>query len=143
MCIRDRVYYDYHDYLRVESLLVDGTNRQSILQLSDRLPYYSGLSLYKSMIFLSETWNSEIHKISTNGENFTTIINGSVHCWKAYHRLKIVSEEQQPPGKMRVDSHITGAVELLPLIIETTMIGYIATNNIIILYVCNVQCKCI
>ena len=91
------VNYDYH-ILTVKSSNIDGTSRQTIVQ---QIPhYYSTLSLHENMLYLS-SWVNEVYKFSTGGENFTTVINSSVHCNtnRNYHDLKIVSEEQQPQSK--------------------------------------------
>ena len=90
--------------LNIESSNVDGTNRQTIIQLSDNhsetLRFPPHLTIYKGMLFLSSIWNDKIYKLRTNGKNFTTFVNSSVLCGVNYHQLKVM---KQPPGELQYD----------------------------------------
>ena len=66
-----------------------------VKQLSGSYPYY-GLSLYREILFLSDSFNG-VHKVSKRGQNFTRLsIDSASHCYRKHYRLKVFSKERQP-----------------------------------------------
>ena len=87
------LYWIDTDYRVLESSTVNGTNRRTIYSFSRSYTFF-GLSLYKDTLYLSQ-YSSSIYRVSTNGQNFTSI-NVPYLCRKRYYRLKVFSEERQP-----------------------------------------------
>ena len=89
---RQILYWIDSDYRVLESSTVNGTNRKTIYWFSQSYSFY-GISLFNDIFYLS--WYNEMYRISTSGQNFTSINNPYI-CYKNYRRLKVLSEERQP-----------------------------------------------
>ena len=91
--------------LTVTSSNVDGTNRQTILRLTNgyNIYYYHlldryppGLTVYKETLLLSMNVVYSI-KLGRTSKNFTIFINSSMLCRNDYNQLKVT---KQPPGEL-------------------------------------------
>ena len=87
------LYWIDSDYRVLESSTVNGTNRKTIYLFSRSYSFY-GISFFKDTLYLSR-YSSTIYRVSTSGQNFTTISIPYL-CYKGYHQLKVSSEERQP-----------------------------------------------
>lgn len=87
------LYWVDNDYRNLESSNVDGTNRKILI---DELSGNIGLSLFRDTLFLSQSSN-RINKVSTTGQNFTSVISYStLLCYQHFRQLNIFSETRQP-----------------------------------------------
>ena len=87
------LYWTDSDYRVLESSTVNGTNRKTIYSFSQSYTFY-GISVFKDTLYLSRH-SSTIHRVSTSGQNFSTISYPYL-CYKNYHQLKVFSQEKQP-----------------------------------------------
>jgi hypothetical protein len=85
------LYWIDSDYRVLESSTVNGTNRKTIYSFSQSY-YFYGISIFKDTLYLSQ--QSTIYRVSTSGQNFTSISIPYL-CYKSYRQLKVFSEERQ------------------------------------------------
>ena len=100
------IFSHRHNYsLVIESSNVNGTNRRTILLLTNNaVNYHDSLRFpprltiyYNDTFFLSSPWSDEIYKLLTSGDNVMTVINSLVFCGDNYYHLKVT---KQLPGEL-------------------------------------------